>query len=172
MGWVKQMQRVVFFVSFVNILYYFSVLNERKVKIHVTVAEHNESLQPLPQSTASEHSDYQIVRRAMMKWRRLVGELTCQLTNNGGVGPTGGWCLKPTGEMWGKCRAAEHHVPADTGIGKTIIKYLAPPGQAKIHLLDIGAGVGQYGCFLESENSNIIWQGYDGAENIESFTNN
>ena len=30
------MQCVVFLVSFVTILYFFSVLNERKVKIHVT----------------------------------------------------------------------------------------------------------------------------------------
>ena len=51
MGWVKQMQCVVFFVSFVTILYFFSFLNEHKVKIHVTGTEHNEILQPpLPAS--------------------------------------------------------------------------------------------------------------------------
>ena len=179
----KPMQCVVLFVSLLVILHFVSFLNACKEKIHVTVTEHNEGLQPISPLPASEQLDHPMVRdtdnkpqdvhRAMMKWRRLVGELTCQLTNNDGVGPTGGWCLKPTGEMWGKCRAAEHHFSADIGIGRTIIKYLTPPGQGgKIHLLDIGAGVGQYGCFLESENSNIVWQGYDGAENIESFTNN
>lgn len=112
------------------------------------------------------------MRDAMLRWRRLVGDLTCKRTNDDGVGPTGGWCLKPTGEMWGECRGAEHHVTADTGVGKTIIKYLTVDNQAKVHLLDIGAGVGQYGCFFESEKSGITWQGYDGAENIESFTNN
>ncbi len=54
---------------------------------------------------------------------------------------------------------------------RTIIKYLTPADGDKITMLDIGAGVGQYGCFFKSQNASIDWQGYDGAENIESFTN-
>lgn len=118
-------------------------------------------------AAGTENADHARTRATMMKWRRRAGELTCQIDD---VGPNGGWCLKPTGETWGRCRAAEFHVPADAGIARTLVKYLAPPGHPRVNLLDIGAGVGQYGCFFEAENSNIAWRGYDGAENIESFT--
>lgn len=55
-------------------------------------------------------------------------------------------------------------------IYRTILKYLTPAGGNKITVIDIGAGVGQYGCFFRSQNAQLDWRGYDGAENVESFT--
>ena len=105
----------------------------------------------------------------IIKWRRLAGELSCKISN--GVGPTGGWCLHPSNEIWGELgRSAEHHVVADSGIGKALIKYLKND-ERPVSLIDVGTGVGQYGYWLKVNNANIQWSGYDGAENVEEFTN-
>jgi hypothetical protein len=75
-----------------------------------------------------------------------------------------------------------HHVLPDKGLAQTIVKYLLihPENKKKldrnekISLIDIGAGVGQYGIWFqtnEEASTKITWQGYDGAGNVESFTN-
>ena len=111
------------------------------------------------------------LRAQLLKWRKLAGKLSC-IQNPDSVGPTGGWCLKPSLEDWGQMgRAAQHHVAPDTGIGKAILKYLNRPDKTT-SLIDIGAGVGQYGYWLRENHANIQWTGYDGAENVEDFTHN
>ena len=37
-------------------------------------------------------------------------------------------------------------------------------------LVDIGAGVGQYGYWFKAKKANIKWIGYNGAENVDEFT--
>ena len=113
---------------------------------------------------------YNNVIKDLIKWRRQAGLNSCNINLNG-VGPTGGWCLRPSFEDWGNLgKSAEHHVIADDGIGKTILKFLNDDIQS-VSLIDIGAGVGQYGYWLKANNANIKWFGYDGAENVEEFTN-
>lgn len=109
------------------------------------------------------------LRKQVIFWRRAAGELSCK-ANPDATGPTGGWCLHPDNSDWGNLgRSAVHHVVADSGIGNSLVKYLTVPNR-RVSLLDIGAGVGQYGYWLKANNASIDWYGYDGAENIESFT--
>jgi len=118
------------------------------------------------------------MKTELFRWRKLAGQLQCRLDPNS-VGITGGWCLQPNHEDWGSMKGAQNHVPADTGIAKTIVKYLRQyhdiidHKEKKVSLLDIGAGIGQYGHWLQLNASNdwIEWRGYDGAENVEEFTN-
>ncbi|KAI9190831.1 uncharacterized protein BJ171DRAFT_539066 [Polychytrium aggregatum] len=102
----------------------------------------------------------------LVKWRKIAGKMMCR--DGADTGPTGGWCLVPSQEDWGipyRGRAAANHVPADEGIGATIVKFL--DGSS---IVDIGAGVGQYGFYLKNHGANIDYRGYDGAENVEEYT--
>ena len=105
-------------------------------------------------------------KKQAIHWRRIAGELSCKLGGPDATGPNGGWCLRPSTENWGNLgRPAAHHVVADHGVAATIAKHLQG-----VTLVDICAGVGQYGHWFRENNASIQWQGYDGAENIESFT--
>ena len=67
------------------------------------------------------------------------------------------------------------HYPAD-GIGSGVlaalllneIPTLALDRPQSIN--DFGAGIGQYGHALQAINKSIIWRGYDGAGNVEEYT--
>ena len=115
------------------------------------------------------------------KWRKIAGELSCQVSAEDSIGPTGGWCLRdsrPTDyshQSWASyddksVRPANQHVPADAGLAKTIVKYISP-NSSPITLIDIGAGVGQYGAWFSKHAPQITWSGFDGAANVDSFTN-
>jgi len=121
------------------------------------------------------------IKKELLKWRKLAGKFQCQLDPNG-EGVTGGWCLQASGDKWGPDargnKAARHHVPADPGIANAFVKFLknfydSNNQNNKLSLLDIGAGVGQYGYWFESNGANkwLDWSGFDGAENVEEFTN-
>ena len=116
-----------------------------------------------------EKSQQRELLNQIIYWRRLSGEMSCKL-NKEGTGPTGGWCLTSDNADWGPLgKSAVNHVVADSGIGQTLMKYISNE-QKKPSLLDICAGVGQYGHWLKLNNASIDWTGFDGAENIESFT--
>ncbi|TPX34707.1 hypothetical protein SmJEL517_g02671 [Synchytrium microbalum] len=117
-------------------------------------------------SASSDEGMYQELARSYkataVKWRRLAGQSYCA----SGLGPTGGWCLT-------KQLVEEQHIPADPGVSRGLVKYLTPlmTNNRPITLVDIGAGVGQYGTWLKQNNvKNITWHGFDGAENVENFT--
>ena len=97
-----------------------------------------------------------LVREAH-KMRRYIGLLVCELDI---VGLSGGYCL--SGDWPGK-----QHMPADRGLAAGI-GAIARGGS----LLDLGAGAGQYGHYFNTEGRrfNVQWSGFDGAENIETFT--
>ena len=118
------------------------------------------------------------------KWRRIASEYYCKYSPIDSVDVNGGWCLRDRradeGD-WGKPDAifplhpAAHHVKADTGIVSAIAKYIlsnTTDTNKTITIIDIGAGVGQYGNWFANHAPQISWQGYDGAGNIETFTNN
>lgn len=107
-------------------------------------------------------------KAAAIKWRRMLGSAACKA--GAPVSVTGTWCLQPElARKWpkGTGTPAKHHVPADRGVGAGLAKHL---GGKNYSLLDIGAGVGQYGYYLKSHNASLTWFGYDGAENVEEFT--
>ena len=106
----------------------------------------------------------------IIQWRRVLGEHYCASHNQDGVSPSGGWCLEESQENWGDLgRSAKHHVIADDGLATTIAKYIEIK-ERRVSLLDIGAGVGQYGHWFHKNNISVDWRGYDGAENVESYT--
>lgn len=107
-------------------------------------------------------------KQSAIKWRRRLGSAACSA--GASVSVTGAWCLAPDpNARWpaDAGRPAKNHVPADRGVGAGLVKYL---GGSNHSLLDIGAGIGQYGRYLQSQKTDLRWFGYDGAENVEEFT--
>lgn len=82
----------------------------------------------------------------------------------GGVSTSGGWCL---GGPW----PAYNHVRASRELAR-LIGALVQGGS----VLDLGAGSGQFGyCFNHSDcakDLGVIWEGFDGAPNVEEYTAN
>jgi hypothetical protein len=137
-----------------------------------SVLQHQPVQSPVPciRETLSESNANERMINQTVHWRRLAGELSCKVGN---IGPTGGWCLQEDENNWGELgKSAAHHVVADSGIAATVSKYLiGQSGGKPVSLLDICAGVGQYGhWFTANSKHQIQWSGYDGAENVESFT--
>ncbi|KAI9004553.1 hypothetical protein DFJ74DRAFT_693703 [Hyaloraphidium curvatum] len=83
---------------------------------------------------------------------------------------SGAWCVFPSqkGEMLapGHPMAREPHWPADAGMAGFLLR-LFPPG---CEVLDLGAGVGQYGHYFAQRNASFSWRGVDGALNGPEFT--
>lgn len=67
-----------------------------------------------------------------------------------------------------------HHVVADEVIVSILSKsvLLKEDGSCCLSLTDFGAGVGQYGHALRGRLAKLEYHGYDGAGNVEEFTNN
>ena len=65
---------------------------------------------------------------------------------------------------------AEPHAPADAIIVDVLLQMLKPAGGSRASVLDLGAGLGQYGHALLSADSHVAWRGYDGAGNVEEST--
>ena len=92
-----------------------------------------------------------------------------------GVTTSGAWCLtssKPRNIVSLKHSSYElpqNHVRADGGIVKFLITLML----AQNTILDLGAGVGQYGRELIDTNSSWSnqYQAIDGAVNVKEFTN-
>ena len=118
--------------------------------------------------------------------RSFILECFLDFSGISGESPTdtiserGSWCLRDsttsdfgykefltTGKKYG--RPAADHVSPDSGVANTIAKYLQGH-RAYTSLLDVGAGIGQYGFWFRNNSPFIHWRGYDGAENVESFT--
>ena len=86
--------------------------------------------------------------------------------------PSGNFCpFKPPANAtnsggWNYTAAMikQNHCKFDPGFGGELVSFL---GRAT--LVDVGAGVGQLGHFLQKHPSNITWFGFDGGYNIESL---
>lgn len=102
----------------------------------------------------------------------------------------GGWCLAK-GKMVSLSRNESYmlppfHVEADEGLSEVLLSIFSPRayclrGKAedecasvglarKTTVNDFGAGVGQYGHRLRSEDPDLLWMAYDGAGNVEEYT--
>jgi hypothetical protein len=115
--------------------------------------------------------------------RRTLGRHRCPSGGSSSLGQNGGWCLvggnhrdeccsakDPTCK---RCRFGYYipwpHAEADTGLGKALASFFA--GKS---VIDLGAGVGQYGQYFKahpSADGAVQYRGYDGAENAEEYTN-
>ena len=97
----------------------------------------------------------------------------CQNNNNL---KTGGWCLSHRGigqtlTLPDKriINVPEGHVLPSDPIVETLEELFRAEGV--ISVSDFGAGVGQYGVSLKSKMPGLIYHAYDGAGDIESYTN-
>ena len=59
------------------------------------------------------------------------------------------------------------HYIADAGVVTVLAEMLQANRQS---INDMGAGVGEYGHALQAIDSRLVWRGYDGAGNVESYT--
>lgn len=85
------------------------------------------------------------------------------------VSESGAWCLYPSERAvdYYPYALPHEHAVADEGVARTVMS-IVRPGQ---RLLDLGCGVGQYGLYFKKENAPFQWTGYDGAINVEEYTN-
>ena len=91
-----------------------------------------------------------------IRWRRHAGALACDLS---GSGPSGGFCLNS-----GQRKRGGNHMMAHA-LADLLAELLV-----NATVLDVGAGLGQYGQYFESHAPSVRWTGIDGAENIELVT--
>lgn len=97
----------------------------------------------------------------------------CKL-RKGGVLRSGGWCLVP-GEGMLKINGRDsimipqHHVKASGVIVDEMIKLIDSEGIKSVN--DFGSGVGQYRADVTNVRPNVDWRAFDGAGNVEDYTN-
>lgn len=96
------------------------------------------------------------LKKKVARWRSFSGEISCKYN---GIGPTGGFCLS----------TKRKSVGGNDCIDKRFASFLTLLF-ANSTVTDLGCGLGQYGHHFRKEG--IRWTGYDGAENVESVTNN
>ena len=87
--------------------------------------------------------------------RRLAASVVCK--KGYVVTSSGGWCLYPSGDSLAKA-----HGHADPGLLPTLNYLFKNP-----RVVDLGAGLGQYGKVLSGLKA---YEAYDGALNVEEFT--
>ena len=68
------------------------------------------------------------------------------------------------GYFYSEKEILKRHRLFDPGFGTVLIDLLENQS-----VVDIGAGVGQFGYFLKKHNANVDWTGFDGGNNIEEF---
>jgi hypothetical protein len=62
---------------------------------------------------------------------------------------------------------ALHHYKEDTGLARCLSVFFHNKS-----VIDLGAGIGQYGRYYNFYDATISYEGFDGAYNVEEFTNN
>jgi len=86
------------------------------------------------------------------------------------VTDTGGWCLVANThepELAPGRPMSLHHVTADAGVAAFLTEFFH--GQS---VLDIGAGIGQYQVWFDNHGAKLTgYKAFDGAANVEEFTN-
>lgn len=95
----------------------------------------------------------------------------------------GGWCYDATGSR--QVMAVEgkidkdyllppFHVREDDYLVSVLAEkvLLKEDGSCCHSITDLGAGVGQYGHALKARHSNLVYLAYDGAGNVEEYTEN
>jgi hypothetical protein len=99
--------------------------------------------------------------------RRMLAQAVC--TKGDSVSPSGGWCLTPCTEEG--CRSSDglvlpqYHLSGDVGLGRLLYKIFRGS-----RVVDLGAGVGQYGHLFQDFGGEIDYSPFDGALNVEEFT--
>lgn len=98
--------------------------------------------------------------------------------DDGKTSTTGGWCLCSLVKKGNagvmklsdgrKIAIPYEHIPASENIVNTLLKFFRDENVASVS--DYGAGVGQYGAAFMSKMPELVYYGYDGAGDVESYT--
>lgn len=96
-------------------------------------------------------------RQRYHAYRAAYGKVVCAHKGAGHVTATGTWCLDRD------FVAREHRT--DEPLAQALATLFAGTSVG-----DFGAGPGEYGKRLMAANRGIAWEGYDGSDNIEEFT--
>lgn len=116
--------------------------------------------------------------RNKIKSRERLRERNCPRDGTNYIGLNGGWCLRASERKKECCktRCEEFcrwgyaipwpHAKADEGLAKELAELI---GSGSV--LDLGAGVGQYGQWFLENVPSVEWHGFDGADNVEEYTN-
>eukprot|EP00887_Chlorella_sp_A99_P002864 scaffold6.g2864.t1 len=98
----------------------------------------------------------------LLKLRVEYGEAHCRTH---GFGPTGGFCLP----ILTNASAGAEGIGGNDYLDATLCTQMAHLLRGQ-RVLDLGAGVGNYGRCLAAVNASIAWTGYDGSEGVERAT--
>ncbi|EKX31578.1 hypothetical protein GUITHDRAFT_91192 [Guillardia theta CCMP2712] len=110
----------------------------------------------------------------MLNDRHSASRKLC-LGLNDSVSGTGGWCLQP-GKLWSIVTPEGYVIPGPTRHVKASQQVLLALKRLILtenitSLYDFGAGVGQYGCELLKFFPKLDYQAFDGAGNVQEYTN-
>lgn len=131
--------------------------------------------------SAARWDDSNASHTALLAARHSAARSACEHTRAARL-RSGGWCLaalKPGGlgvrsvDLPGghDYLVADPHTQADAIIVDVLLQLLKPKADgSRASVLDLGAGIGQYGHALLSADSRVAWRGYDGAGNVEEAT--
>ena len=100
----------------------------------------------------------------------------CAGRTHSAVLETGGWCYdtdearRVNGRSGSSYLIPMFHDTPDDGVVSVIVGLLGQSKAAPLSLVDLGAGVGTYGRALSERLPGLRYTGYDGAGNVEAFT--
>jgi len=106
-------------------------------------------------------------------------EACSQAGDSNSISDYGGWCYKDHSKIVPKGSDSDeefplpiNHVQADKGFVEALVNkvLLKQDGSCCSSITDLGAGVGQFGHAFRALHSNISYQGFDGAGNVENYT--
>jgi len=114
------------------------------------------------------------LQQAQARAREACGDGTA------GINQHGGWCYdsakateQPGGDETDMAyKVPANHVSASPVLTEVVADVLRKAGGSLYSVSDFGAGVGQMGHALRAKLPNLDYRGYDGAGNVEEFTNN
>lgn len=128
-------------------------------------------------SSAASWDEFNASHAALLASRHVAARALCE--QRGTRLPSGAWCLARPEAGASSVRTvslsgghnyllADPHVEADAIIVDVLLRLLRVPHRTSV--LDLGAGLGQYGHALLSANPAVRWRGFDGAGNVEEAT--
>jgi hypothetical protein len=165
----------------------------RSAPVRITIHRHRCTFAAQPGFNADHERSYSLrainesVRSGAGRGARLqrmhdagraacLGSVTVSHAQHGIIGRTGGWCLSEDGaRLVNSSNASSYLLPFGHLLPDTIVvqllHQLLASGDDFLSVLDFGAGVGQYGHALRAIDTRHRWRGFDGAGNVEEFTN-
>jgi len=136
-------------------------------------------------TAAHAHASKDAIQSTLKEVRDQARQACVESLRDSGVNilKSGGWCYDKRHTSLVKASDGKsdidyylpaHHVVADERFVSVLAEkvLLREDGSCCHSLTDLGAGVGQFGHALKAKLPTLTYLGYDGAGNVEEFTNN